>query len=214
MDPPAPRLEWKQLMEYTFISEFELLKHAGSHRDITTEPWASPINREMTTKHFKIIRAHEEVTRLNIEAHRLRTSIRDEHQTFEHSIAQTRESDPSLAFKIQRLYNVRRRVNITHSRVLDDIDALPGFSGIRGPGVRCNIDVDHLQLPVELPADCNAEEDNWRQGDDTGAGDVGNGEPDDKIAEQLIDLTEAFAGNMRLVDGIPESMMFQWATFQ
>ena len=28
MDPPAPLLEWKQLIDYTFVSKFELLKYS------------------------------------------------------------------------------------------------------------------------------------------------------------------------------------------
>ena len=54
MDLPALILQWRYLMEYSFISEFELLKHAHSHRIITTEPWALPLNHEMALKHHKI----------------------------------------------------------------------------------------------------------------------------------------------------------------
>ena len=54
MDLPALILQWRYLMEYSFISEFELLKHAHSHCDITTEPWALPLNHEMALKHHKI----------------------------------------------------------------------------------------------------------------------------------------------------------------
>ena len=54
MDLPAPILQWRHLMEYSFISEFELFKHAHSHHDITTEPWALPLNHEMALMHHKI----------------------------------------------------------------------------------------------------------------------------------------------------------------
>ena len=68
MDLPAPILQWRHLMEYSFISEFELLKHAHSHCDITTEPWVLPLNHEMALKHYKINRAHEEMHRIHYEA--------------------------------------------------------------------------------------------------------------------------------------------------
>jgi hypothetical protein len=102
MDPPAPRLEWNQLMNYTVISEFELLKYSQSHKDITTEPWSQPLNREMTKKFFKILRAHEEMIWVNIKARRL--SIQDEHLMFEREIASVQESQPMLAAKIQSQY--------------------------------------------------------------------------------------------------------------
>ena len=68
MDLPATILQWRHLMEYSFISKFELLKHAHSHCDITTEPWALPLNREMALKHHKINRAHEEMHRIHYKA--------------------------------------------------------------------------------------------------------------------------------------------------
>ena len=75
MEPPAPALDWHQLMEYSFISEFELLKYSRPHQDITVEPWAVPTNRKVTTKYFKILQAHEEVTHVNIEMRRLCTYL-------------------------------------------------------------------------------------------------------------------------------------------
>ena len=54
MDPLALILQWRHLMEYSFISEFELLKHAHSHHNIITEPWALPLNCKMALKHHKI----------------------------------------------------------------------------------------------------------------------------------------------------------------
>lgn len=77
MEPPAPILEWKQLMDYVFVSEFELLKHRHSHTNITREPWAEPGNREMTTKFYKLRGARVEIVCCKVEARRLATSIHD-----------------------------------------------------------------------------------------------------------------------------------------
>ena len=102
MDPPAPLLEWKQLVDYTFVSEFELLKYSLSYKDITAEPWAVPGNRKMTTKHFKVIGARAEIHRCNYEAQRLRTSIRDEQLMYVEHISHVQVSNQDLSSEIQQ----------------------------------------------------------------------------------------------------------------
>ena len=42
MTPPAPILEKKNVFEYAFIAEFDLLKHTYSREDITEKPWTDP----------------------------------------------------------------------------------------------------------------------------------------------------------------------------
>ncbi|KZT26423.1 hypothetical protein NEOLEDRAFT_1198259 [Neolentinus lepideus HHB14362 ss-1] len=61
MNPPAPILQWKDLVSYSFVAEFDLLKHSYSMRDVTSSPWTVPANREVMSKYFKILRAKEEV---------------------------------------------------------------------------------------------------------------------------------------------------------
>lgn len=129
MDPPAPILQWKQ-MEYSFISEFELLKHAHLHRDITTELWAVPLNREMVLKHHKINRAHEEIHRVHYGAPRLCTSIRTEGILYTHHIGCLLESDPPLASELTRLWVAQRQVNGTHTKHLDTLELIPGYTGV------------------------------------------------------------------------------------
>ena len=102
MDPPSTLLEWKQLADYTFVSEFELLKYSSSYKDITAEPWAVPGNRKMTTKHFKVIRARAEIHRCNYEAWRLHTSIQDEQLMYVEHISCVQVSDQDLSSEIQQ----------------------------------------------------------------------------------------------------------------
>lgn len=104
MDPLAPVLQWKQLMEYSFISEFELLKHAHSHHNISAKPWAAPLNCEMALKFHKIKRVHEEIHRINYEAPQLCTFIRDKHQLFTYHINRLLDTDPTLASELYRVY--------------------------------------------------------------------------------------------------------------
>ncbi|KAG1758477.1 hypothetical protein EDD22DRAFT_783884, partial [Suillus occidentalis] len=74
--PPRPQLTWKDIVEYSFLGEFDLLRQSRS--DVCTLDWTKPTHREATVKHFKIQCAHEEIQRLNIEIRQLRTAIHDE----------------------------------------------------------------------------------------------------------------------------------------
>lgn len=222
MVPPAPILLWKQLMEYSFISEFELLKHAHSHRNITTEPWAAPLNREMALKHHKIKRAHEEIHRTHHEAPRLRTSIYDEQVLYLHHIDRLQESNPPLASELERLWAARRRVNAAHNIRLDILEGITGYAGHRGRGVRKNTSSvgDGREMSTGS-ADVGGERvgglsagDIWRQGEEgtTVNDSVYDDSPDDEVSEGLVDLTEQFSADLRLVNGVPEAMLFEFAS--
>lgn len=223
MSLPAPTLEWKQLMDYSFISEFELLRHSRSHQDITTQAWTVPANREMTNKHFKILWAREEIQRVNIEMHRLRTFIRDEHCMFEEHITRLHESDPLLAAEIQVCSDWRSRVNIAHTRRLDKIEALRGFTGIRGPGTRRGIaviDVDTVDgmsgSPVTNDMAERADVSSMERADgllarERGAAAVDDeADGDDGLEEQVLSLSEAIAVEAT-TQGVPNSMLFNWS---
>jgi hypothetical protein len=218
MEPPAPQLDWNQLMDYTFVSEFELLKYSQSHKDVTTEPWSLPSNREMTTKYFKILRAKEEIFRVNIEARRLRTSIRDEHIMFERHIMRLRESQPLLAAEIRQQYVTRRHVNATHSHCLDAIEDLPEFTGIRGPGIRHGTVSADCAGASQVFTDGSPDErahmsaaeqsgnEPSEDQDDDGTSSVGQ----EDLREQVIGLTEAVAKGIPDDVYILESMLFNW----
>lgn len=222
MVPPAPLLEWKQLMDYSFISEFDILKHTHSHRDITTEPWTAPLNREMATKHHKLKRAYEEIDRIHHEGPRLRTSIYDEHSLYIHHINRLQELNPPLASELERLWAQRRRVNATHIERLDILEAIAGYAGRRGRGVRkgkscvgSGEEVSHGSADGSgVPADKSNEDDIWRQGreDSGGRNSVQDDAPDDEVSEGILDLTEQFSADLRLVNGVPETMLFQFVS--
>jgi hypothetical protein len=223
MNPPAPLLEWKQLMDYTFVSEFELLKHSHSHQDITREPWAIPSNREMTTKYFKIVRAREEIVRVNIEVRRLHTSIRDEHIMYEQNITRLQESSPLLAAEIQNQYATRRRINTTHILRIGAIEALPGFSGICGPGIRCGASVNEIETMVPTFVGGSPDERAYISDAERAGTGMADGEVDDEVDgdlghvgddldEQIIGLTDVIANDLQpSVNDVPESMMFSWS---
>jgi len=69
LKPPRPSLSWKQIIDYSFLREFDILCHSRS--DVRTEDWAKPGQCELTTKFMELCRAHEEVDRLNVEIRHL-----------------------------------------------------------------------------------------------------------------------------------------------
>ncbi|KAG2120042.1 hypothetical protein DEU56DRAFT_928749 [Suillus clintonianus] len=133
LNPPRPKISWKDIADYSFLGEFDLLRH--SRTDIRSEDWAKPAHREATTKYFKLCRAHEEITRLNVEIRRLRTAIHAEQVQTTAVIEDLRLSDPKLAEELQRQWCSRAAINAVHLHRLDRIECLTGFSGVRGVGM-------------------------------------------------------------------------------
>ena len=68
-----PVLDFQTVVEYSFLSDFELLHH--THNDITQRPWTHPVIRNGMISWMKMERAKEEIKRLNVEARRLKTYI-------------------------------------------------------------------------------------------------------------------------------------------
>ncbi|KAG1794598.1 uncharacterized protein HD556DRAFT_1431927 [Suillus plorans] len=122
MEPPAPHLEWNDIVNYGFVSEFDLLKLAYSqHPEILSKPWTVPGNREVAVKYFKILRAREEIVRLNVEVRRLRTAISDGDTRLRSCISRLHNSDPDLSAEIEEIHRDRLRVDAVHQ-------SLVGFS--------------------------------------------------------------------------------------
>ncbi|KAG1724941.1 uncharacterized protein EDB91DRAFT_1062539 [Suillus paluster] len=146
MTPPAPHLKWGNILDYAFISDFELLKHAYSQQDITREPWTIPGNREIMTKYFKVKCAREELERLNVEIRHLRAFIVDEHGLMHAQLHHLRGSDPYLVAELKAVCHRRHQVDALHLLRLDDIESLPGFTGTHTLRGETNI----VLVPQEL----------------------------------------------------------------
>jgi hypothetical protein len=129
-----PTLTWTEIVEYTFLGEFDLLR--DSRADVRTASWADPAHREATVKYLQIRQAHVEIERLNVEICRLRTAIHDESIYMNNMIMALTVQDPGLAAEIGRRWKIRSMVNALHIHHLDRIAELDGFSGKNGVGVR------------------------------------------------------------------------------
>ncbi|KAJ7915783.1 hypothetical protein B0H13DRAFT_2231808 [Mycena leptocephala] len=78
LTPPRCELTWEEIVDYAFLADFDLLREG--REDIRGEPWAQPAGRAAMDQHFKLLRADEEIARLNLEIPRLVTYMRDEEQ--------------------------------------------------------------------------------------------------------------------------------------
>ncbi|KAF8220090.1 hypothetical protein L208DRAFT_1335776, partial [Tricholoma matsutake] len=55
LNPPHPALTWKEIVNYSFIGEFDALQHAQA--DIRDRPWTHTACHEAMTKYFKLCHA-------------------------------------------------------------------------------------------------------------------------------------------------------------
>jgi hypothetical protein len=96
MVPPGRKLTWSEVVEYVFLSDFDLLRHP--ERGIEVRAWADPAARLLMDTYFKIERAREEIKPCDIEIRRLVTHIRDEGEFLVSREKKIAETDPGLAW--------------------------------------------------------------------------------------------------------------------
>ncbi|KAJ7301339.1 hypothetical protein DFH08DRAFT_724356, partial [Mycena albidolilacea] len=153
LDPPMPSLTWEQVVEYTFLADFDIRELAQSHREppggslgmrCPSRPWTRPAYRLAMDTYFKIERAKEEITRLNIEIRRLVTWIRDEGRFLRDREAALRssegkteeqaEADLLLAVQMKLYRRQRSRFDDQHMEILRKLAKMKGFTGNLSPG--------------------------------------------------------------------------------
>ena len=138
LDPPHPQLEWSDIIEYTTLAEFEILRIAA-REDIRNLEWANARNRQATVCHLKIKRAKEEIIRLNVEIKRVLTWINDENELFSSALEKT--TDPLLYNVLVERALERERINDKLEVAVTRISLLKGFTGQISTGERLTIRV-------------------------------------------------------------------------
>lgn len=133
MDPPMPTLSWDEVVNYGFLSEFDLLR--DTRDSVRSRPWTRRSYRLAMDSYFKILRAREEIKRLNIEIKRLVTWIDDEDLFLRKKEEEHKESDPALAFQISVYRQRRARSDTNHMHRFWALAKTPGFTGSVEPGV-------------------------------------------------------------------------------
>ena len=145
--PPRQLLDWEQVVEYAFLSDFDLLR--DTRQDIRSRPWATPVARLAMDQSFKIRRAKEEIKRLNIEIRRFATYMRDEDTYLRLKESSIKLSNPPLANQIVIHRMERGRFNVHHTDILRKIYLLKGFTGTRELGT--HLEETTPTIPEELP---------------------------------------------------------------
>jgi hypothetical protein len=145
MAPQKPTLDWEQVVEYAFLADFDLLRE--SREDICQEAWALPSGRAAMDQHFKIVRAEEEIQRLNVEIRRLVTYIRDEDTFLCREEEQLREKgQPGLAHQVRLVRVEHARFTSLHMERLTKLSKVNGFSGNITPGISVSKE-HHVPVP-------------------------------------------------------------------
>jgi hypothetical protein len=120
-------LEYSDIASYAWLGDFTLLKY--SRHETLKRPWASPGNREIAMKYFKVIRAREELTRLNVEICRLAAWVDNEDSQLASVASAIACSNPALGAEINSLALARRLINDVHRTRLAAIYRLKGYTG-------------------------------------------------------------------------------------
>ncbi|KIJ30273.1 hypothetical protein M422DRAFT_81424, partial [Sphaerobolus stellatus SS14] len=134
LSPPRPSLEVSQVLQYVFIAEFDILR--DSRNDVRTKPWAQSAEREASTAYFKILRAKEEIQRLNVEVRRLLTYILEEEALLSSNVTDIAKEDPALAHQLAKQLKHFKALNGTHLQRIIQLLRMEGYTGHTTAGVR------------------------------------------------------------------------------
>jgi hypothetical protein len=137
-----PSLTWEQVVEYTFLADFDVLR--DTRVEVQSRPWTRPAYRLAMDTYFKIERAKEEITRLNIEIRQLITWIRDEGhflrdreaalRSSEGKTEEQAEADLLLAVQMKLYRRQRSRFDDQHMEILWKLAKMKEFTGNLSPG--------------------------------------------------------------------------------
>ena len=147
MFPPRPLLSWESVITAVNLADFDLLR--STRQDIRKLEWAQPANREGMVMYFKIKRAKEEISRLNVEIRRLMTYLYDDHVDHYRAVSNNLITDPALAFEVSTRWQYRNKIHEEIVKRLLQTSRLPGFSGSLFHGKRQGRDPS---LHVDVPA--------------------------------------------------------------
>ncbi|KAJ3980868.1 hypothetical protein F5890DRAFT_1477390 [Lentinula detonsa] len=180
LKPPHKLLSWEDVLNYTYLSEFDFLRDTRS--DVRDCIWARPAVREAMSEVFKLLRAGEEVDRLHLEIKRLLTYIKEEEEYISSVARRVEQYDAPLAHQILQYGHERGRFNGVHRKRLQAIRKLKGFKPVDshffhpGIGVRRQgfdlVDSQKTQGGSEGGNETDSEDDNEDEEEEAQANDV------------------------------------------
>ncbi|KAJ7576036.1 hypothetical protein C8J56DRAFT_1007616 [Mycena floridula] len=175
--PPRPSLDWETVVECAFLSEFEMLR--DSRQAMHDKPWAKASGRFLQEKHYKILRAREEIIRCNIEIKRLWTHMVDEKKFLVAREEEISVTNPALAYQIQQHRLERSRCDAVHIKRLKKLAEDPRFSGSLTVGKRRPDESDGL-----TDADASGDTDDGLTDADA------SGDEDNQVLEWFVKLVD------------------------
>ena len=149
MSPPKPILTWAQVVDLDFLSMIEILR---GRNDVRYENWAQPHFRTTAKAWHKLQRAKEELVSVGVEARRLWTSMCDEEDHLQATLASLKTQDPCLGNFLELSSCYRLSTNAYLRSRLLALENLPMYSAKHGPGVCLTSTHSHSStLPPILP---------------------------------------------------------------
>ncbi|KAH9903426.1 hypothetical protein C8Q73DRAFT_674646 [Cubamyces lactineus] len=159
LSPPRDELLWADILDMSTLADFDLLR--DTRQDIRAMSWAKPPQRRAMNLHFNILRAKEEIYRLNIEISRLFTFMVDEHAAFYEAVCTNLLTNPSIAHELSRRWQQRQGSHRRIVQYLQKTSKLSGFTGKLEAGSRLGCVRERTQqipLPQWAKLDTDTEE--------------------------------------------------------
>ncbi|KAJ7620205.1 hypothetical protein FB45DRAFT_980923 [Roridomyces roridus] len=207
--PPRESVDIEKVLEYAFLADFDLLRH--SHHGVEGQYWARPAYRAIMNRWFRLERAREEITRLDIEIPRFVTWMRDEGvflRKHEGALRRTEgkteeevERDYELALHVEEYRMRRGRFDQSHMMRLGALKRKWGlrFTASLTPGVPLlhvamdagmEMDVDERAPRAGEQGDLSMQEDEGKASEDEDNSDIeGDDAHDERVSEMLFKLT-------------------------
>lgn len=123
--PPREELSWDEILEFSFLSEFDILWDART--DVRKKKWVTQKNRLLMQQFFKLLSAESELTRLHTEIRRMVTYMEDEEAAIHMAAEGVCSSELALALQIQLQGNLCSQFNHIHRQRFWAITKLKGF---------------------------------------------------------------------------------------
>ncbi|KXN86496.1 hypothetical protein AN958_09968 [Leucoagaricus sp. SymC.cos] len=157
MIPPRPTLTWNRVVQYAFLSEFDLLR--DSREDVRERPWAKPASRALMDRYFKICCAHEEIERLNVEIRRIITHMQDEDKFLRSKAHDISLTDPHLSHQVLKYHSLRAQFNSQHMHRFNKLAKTLGWSGTLEAGT--SIDKSMHAVTALTVTNPNSQSSSW-----------------------------------------------------
>ncbi|EIW82713.1 hypothetical protein CONPUDRAFT_163795 [Coniophora puteana RWD-64-598 SS2] len=141
-----PTVKWEDVTQYRFLADIDLLRRG--RQDVSKRAWSTPAARYLMDESFKILRAEEEIDRLNVEVRRVATYLRDEMEYLHGCEERARPTHPFLAHQIALLRGERDRFTQQHADRLHQIANLEGFTGTIEPGTSVHRELGESAGPI------------------------------------------------------------------